>query len=178
MRNLTVARRYAKALYQLALENKSVDDVIQGMNNICVAMKTTDELKRSLFHPLIPPPKKQQLLKAVTSNPLILKFAGLLARRKRLDLLPWVYQELLSLGDQAKGIHRATIKTAIPLTDAQRKQVETDLAKSLGGTVVGRFEVDAALIGGLWVKLGDRVLDATLKGKIEDFRVALTHSRN
>ncbi len=80
--------------------------------------------------------------------------------------------------DVKQGLHRALIKTPAPLSDNQKKDVEAALAKRLGGQVMGRFEVSADLIGGIWMKTGDRILDATVRGKIDSFRRTLVHSAN
>lgn len=178
MKNITLARRYAKALYDVASQTKALDDVSQGLNNLSLAFKTLPDLSRLLANPLVKGDDKQKLVKTVTSNKLILKLVSLLSKRKRLPMLPVIYQEFLSITDQSKGIHRAIIKTAVPLEDAQKKAVESALAKSLGGQVIGRFEIAKELIGGIWVQLSDRVLDATIKGKIDNFRHRLVHSVN
>ncbi len=178
MRNATVARRYAKALYELAHESKTLDDVLLGLGNVCTALKSVPELKKILLNPLVKPEQKQALIKTVTSNKLIMKFTALLARRKRLALIEWVFEQLQGLDDAARGIHRALVKTAVPLTEAQKKSIESNLARVAGGSVVGRFEVAKELVGGVWAKLGDQVLDASIKGRVEDFRHALIHSAN
>lgn len=178
MRNLVVARRYAKALYELANETKTVDDVLLGMSNLSVALKTVPLLNRVLVNPLINLEEKEAIVKGITSNKLILKFISLLGKRKRLDLLEAVQQELSSLSDAEKGIHRVLVRTATPLTDVEKKSVEKSLAASFGGLVLGQFEVAKELIGGVWIKMGDKVLDATLKGQMDDLKFVLTHSIN
>ncbi len=178
MRNVTVARRYARALYQLSLETKSLDDVLQGMNNVAFAFQSSADFKRMLLNPLVKIDVKQKLIAAVTSNKLVLKFTELLARRKRMELLEAIHEQFASLGDEAHGIRRALVKTPMPLSDDQKRLVETDIAKRMGGTVLGKFEVAKDLIGGVWIKMGDKVLDASVKGRIETFRHSLMHSTN
>lgn len=178
MRNVTVARRYARALYQVSIEMNNLDDVLQSMANLSMAFSSSADLKRLLLNPLLKVELKQRLMSAVTSNKLTLRFVSLLARRKRLDLLPVIQEQLLDLGDESKGLRRALIKTAMPLSDVQKRTIETDLAYRLGGRILGQFDVAKDLIGGVWVKMGDKVLDATIKGRIENFRHALIHSSN
>jgi len=178
MRNKTVARRYAKALFELAAENKSLDDVLLGLSNLRHSFKNAPEMHRVLLNPLVKPEAKRDLVRIVTSNTLILKMVELLARRKRLDLLEAVHDELEQMAEQAKGIRRVLVRTALPLTEEQKRSVESTLAKSLGGKISGRYEVEKDLIGGIWVKMGDKLLDATLRGRVNDFRHALLHSAN
>jgi len=178
MKQRSVARRYAKALYQLATETNSLDDVLLGISNIAHALKASAELQHIFLNPLLDPADKEKLIKNISSNKLILKFTALLAKRKRLNLLWDIHEHLLNLSDQVRGIHRVLIKTAAALSETQRRLVEKDLAKALGGTIMGKFEVAKDLIGGVWIKMGDKVLDATLKGRIEDLRHTLVHSTN
>src|SRR6185295_9330633 len=101
MKNIAVARRYAKALFELASQNKTVDDVVQAMSNLNGAMETTPTLGKTLFNPLVKPEEKQAIVGKITSNKLVLKFIELLARRKRLVELPGIYEELRALSDRA-----------------------------------------------------------------------------
>jgi len=178
MRSVVVTRRYARALYELAQETNSVDDVLIGLSNLNSCLKTTPELGRALFNPLIKPGQKQALVKTITSNKLILKFIYLLAKRKRLRLIQDVYEHYSGLVDQAKGVQRVQVKTALFLSEDQKRKVESSIALSMGGNIVGQFEVAKDLIGGVWVKMGDKVWDATLRGKIDDLRHTLVNSAN
>ncbi|OVE77328.1 ATP synthase F1 subunit delta, partial [bacterium F11] len=161
MRNDTVARRYAKALFELAVETKTIEDVLQGMSNIDIALKNAPQLNSVLLNPLVTPAEKTKLIKTITSNKLILKFIDLLARRKRMDLLSASYDFLLGFYDETNDLHRILVKTAHTLTETQKKMVEKTLTQKLGGTIIGKFEVAKDLIGGVWVKMGDKVLDTT-----------------
>jgi F-type H+-transporting ATPase subunit delta len=178
MKNLTVARRYASAFYQLARETKTTKDVLQGMSNLCSAIKSTPKLDEILKNPLVKPEEKANVVKTITSNKLILKFVTLLARRKRMDLIPLVYDELVALSDVEEGVRRILVKTASHLSDAQKKNIEKELAKSFDKKVIGHFEMARELLGGMWIKMGDKVLDATIRGRFEDLRRYLVHSTN
>lgn len=178
MRNVTVARRYAKALYEVAAETTSLDDVLNAMNNVAHAYASTPELRRLLLNPLVKLELKHKLVKSVTSNKTVLRFVDLLAKRKRLDLIPAVNDRLTAMADEAKGLHRALVRTASPLTDVQKRHIEGDLAHRFGGKILGHFEVAKDLIGGVWIQMGDKVLDASIKGRIETFRHTLLHSAN
>jgi F-type H+-transporting ATPase subunit delta len=178
MKNVTVARRYARALYELAVETHQLSDVRQGLSNIALAMKDSPSVEKIFLNPLVKPNEKEALFKAVTSNKLILKFAGLLSKRKRLDLIPLINEQVGALADEADGVKRVLIKTAAPLSDDQRRDVERGLAGRLGGSVVGHFEVAQELIGGMWVQMGSKVLDLSLRGRFEDLKHHLAHSTN
>ena len=178
MMETAVAQRYARALYEVALASKDVEDVLQSLSNLAFAVKSVPEFNRALFNPLLKPEDKRKVIRAVTSNKLALRLTELLAKRKRLALVPLVHDEFAAMVDRARGVRRALIRTAVPLTEAQRRDVEKGLAARIGGKIVGRFEVAKELIGGIWMQVGDKVLDATIRGRIDDFRHALANSAN
>jgi F-type H+-transporting ATPase subunit delta len=178
MKDVSVARRYARALFELANEEKVLDDVLQGLSNIRTALNTEPRLWPLLRNPMVTPTEKVNLLGAVTSNKLVLKFIELISDRKRIDILETVHDVMLEMSDAAKGVHRALVRSAVPLSDEQKRAVESSIAKSSGGAVVGQFEVDPDLLGGVWVQMGDKVLDASVRGRIDAFRSALGHSAN
>lgn len=178
MKNMTISKRYAKALYQVATETHVVDDVLLGLNNLHHAMQTAPELESALFNPLVKPEEKQAVVKAITSNKLILKFILMLAKRKRLELIHTIRHEFQVHADVDKGISRVLVKSAADLTDDQKKNIEKELSKKLGGMVIGKFEVAKELIGGIWIKLGDKVLDASVRGRFDDLKHHLIHSTN
>lgn len=178
MKSLSVARRYARALYQLSETKNETSDVQQGLSNLSHALADTPQLVRYLANPIVKPEEKQKLIEKITSNKLILRFVYLLAKRRRMDLLPSIHDAFRSLCDEATGLHRILVRTPNALSDHQKKTVETDLAKRLGGHVVGQFEVAKELLGGIWIQMGDKVLDATVRGRMDDLRHTLINSTN
>lgn len=178
MKSLSIARRYARALYQLAEARKETSDVQLGLSNLRHAIDSTPPLIRYLANPLVKPEDKESIVAKVTSNKLILRFVYLLARRRRTDLLPAIQESFQALSDEASGLHRILVRTPQALSDQQKKSVESDLAKRVGGKVTGQFEVAKELLGGIWIKMGDKVLDATVRGRMDDLRHALINSTN
>jgi F-type H+-transporting ATPase subunit delta len=178
MRNITVAKRYARALYELAQETRSVDDVLRGMGNVVTELKNVPAFAKALQNPLIKPSEKADLVKTITSNKLILKCVELLAHRKRLGLFADIAEQLSHLSDAELGIRRVLVKSAATLSETQMREIEKNLASVLGGKVMGQFEMAANLLGGLWVKAGDKVLDMSVRGRFDDLRHHLAHSAN
>jgi F-type H+-transporting ATPase subunit delta len=178
MRNVTVAKRYARALYELAQEGRTLDDVVRGMDNVVTTLSASPAFTKALDNPLIKPVEKAALVKTITSNKLILKCVELLAHRKRLNLLPDIAAQLTQLSDESLGIRRVLVKSAATLTESQMRDIEKSLATVFGGKIMGRFEMAADLLGGLWVKAGDKVLDLSVRGRFEDLRQHLAHSAN
>lgn len=178
MKNVTIAKRYAQALYELARESRELDDVQRGMSNVVSVLKVSPAFAKALDNPLIKPEEKKELVKTITSNKLILRCVELLAQRKRLSLFETIADQITFLSDADLGINRVVIKTANTLTQPQMREIEQGLGKVLGGKVMGKFEMAVDLIGGLWVKAGDKVLDLSLRGRFDDLRRYLVHSAN
>lgn len=176
MIDVTVARRYAKALFDLAKEENVLDDVMQAMSNVRLALTSEPRLWPLLRNPMVTPADKAKLISAVTSNRLVLRFVELIADRKRIAILEAVHDAMQEMSDAARGVRRALVKSAVPLSDEQKRLVESSIAKSSGGSVIGEFETDPDLLGGVWVQMGDKVLDATVRGRLDTFRGALSHN--
>ena len=151
---------------------------MQAMSNIRVALTSEPRLWPLLRNPGVTPAEKVKLISAVTSNKLVLKFVELLADRKRIEILEAVHDSMQEMADMSKNLHRALVRSAVPLSDEQKRRVESSIARTTGGSVIGSFETDPDLLGGVWVQMGDKVLDATVRGRLETFRGALSHSAN
>jgi len=178
MRQGTLARRYAKALYEIATETKAVDELLQSLRNVKEALGQSALLHKAFQNPLITPEEKEAVVKSITSNKLTLRLVRLLAEKKRLDILDLVCDQLQHLADLDGGITRIAVRTAFTLSEDQKRSIEKNLASSWGGRVVGSFAVAKELLGGIWMKVGDKVLDASLKGRIEDLRASFANSLN
>ena len=99
-------------------------------------------------------------------SPLCRNFLALVAQRRRLDLLPEIVAAYRALVDEAGGRVRARIRSAAPLSDAERAQIRERLGRRLGKTVLLEAEVDPALLGGFVAEVGTRILDASLLGQL------------
>ncbi len=178
MKNIIISRRYAKALFQLAADSKSLNDVLQALSNICEALKTSPELKKVLMNPLLKPDEIQSLVRVVTSNKLVLKSVQLLAKRKRLNLISSIFTDLTRLSDESTGTKRVIVKTPHDISDFDKRLIEKHLAAFWGGNVIGDFKVARDMVGGIWMQMGDKVMDLTLKRRFEDLRQYLINSGN
>ncbi|MFN0116788.1 MAG: ATP synthase F1 subunit delta [Elusimicrobiota bacterium] len=178
MRNPTVSKRYAKALFELATINKALDDVLLGFGNLVFSIKESKDFAKILANPLVKTDDKIKLVVSITSNKMVMKLVEILSKRHRLVLLMEIYEQLKKITDDSNGIHHAFIKSAVTLSGDEKVRVEQKLKEVFGGKVVGQFHVDQELIGGIWIESAGKVLDATVKGRIDTFRHALLHSAN
>ena len=99
-------------------------------------------------------------------DPLVLNLARLLVRRRRTSLGPQIAQAFQELIDEAKGISHATVTSAVPLTDEDRAAVQRRLIDITGGPVVLETHVDENILGGLVVRIGDRLIDGSTKSRL------------
>ena len=97
----------------------------------------------------------------------------LLVRRGRIELLPEVAAQLRRLYDQRQGIVKATVTSAAPLTEAETIALRERLAGMTGGRVDLSVQVDPAILGGVMVRLGDRLIDGSVRGRLERLRTRL-----
>lgn len=176
----SVARRYIKSLFEVAREEKQADalaPVLQGLQSLYLERA---DLRAVLMNPRLPDARKRAvLLGLVGDNPpeLLQRFLDLLLAKRRIDVLRYaglVYQELL---DEAAGVRHAQVVAAFPLDQAQERQLGEVLSRKLGATVTVESRVDPAVIGGLMVKVGDLLIDGTIRRRLEQLRDRVTGAR-
>jgi F-type H+-transporting ATPase subunit delta len=176
-RQEATARRYAKALFSLALERREVEAVGRDLETVMGAVRTA-ELRTHLTNPWIPGAGKRAAMVEVASrlgaSKLVRDFVGLLATRGRLDHLEEIARAYRDLVDEAQGRVHAEVRTAVPLTESERRGLADRLARSLGGKQVILDEVlDPGLLGGFVAQVGSSVLDGSLDGQLARIRERL-----
>jgi F-type H+-transporting ATPase subunit delta len=172
-----VGARYAQALFDLALETKALDAVEADLKSLKTAREESDDLRRLLASPGFTAEDKGKALIAIgekaqfhntTQN-----FLGLLAANRRASALPAVIAAFERLSAAHRGVVAAEVTTAIKLTAAQAKGVQAALAQALGKEPEITTRVDPSLLGGLRVKVGSRLFDASLRSKLDSLKFAL-----
>lgn len=165
-----IARRYARALVQLATEEGGVEKYhaeLTAVNNVLAE-------HRSLWAILVSPAYRieakrgmmLELIEKLGISDTVKSFLLLLLEKNRLSYLPQIVVSYGIFADELSGVVRPTITSAIPLDDAQVEQIREALAKSTGKKVVVRVEVDPSLIGGVVTTIGDKAFDGSLKTQL------------
>jgi F-type H+-transporting ATPase subunit delta len=178
----TAARRYAEALFELARRERAEERWASELDAV-VAVLGDEQVRTTLDSPAVPFTEREAALRKALEgrvSPPILNLARLLAERSRLELLSSIAVQYRRLLNTQKGIIEAVVTTALPLTPDESRAVRDRVTAMTGTQVDLREEIDESLIGGLTVQVGDRLLDASVRGRLERLRnqlIAGTRSR-
>jgi F-type H+-transporting ATPase subunit delta len=172
-----LAARYATALFELAHEREALDEVAGDLSTVRGMLEASADLRRMVRSPVIARDAQGRAVAAIAEHAglgqLVSNFLGLLARNRRLFAL----QEMIRGFDARLAEHRgevtAEVASARPLSEAQSREVKATLARALGREVRLRDVVDPSLIGGIMVRVGSRMIDASLKARLQALRLAM-----
>ncbi len=174
---MTVARRYAKALLTLGKEDGKYKEYGEGLSGFSGLLEREPELKDALLNPIHSREERRKLLLKIIDllqmSPLVSNLLQLLFDKHRLSAVEGVslaYQELV---DSVENISRAKVKTAISLDEATQDRLRQTLEKLTGSTVVMEVEEDAGILGGVVARVGDLVLDGSVRSQINSLRESL-----
>ncbi|HEV8516167.1 MAG TPA: F0F1 ATP synthase subunit delta [Candidatus Limnocylindrales bacterium] len=168
-------RRYAEAAFDLAVRDDTVDEWLDQLDRAATIGRDED-VARILENPALPLRRREEVLeRALGKNalPPLRNLCALLLRRGRIDLLPQVARAFRQLQQRREGITEALITSALPLDDDEVRQITERLERRTGGRVEAEVEVDPSLLGGLQVRLGDRLIDGSVRGRLERLRARL-----
>ncbi|HXI80241.1 MAG TPA: ATP synthase F1 subunit delta [Verrucomicrobiae bacterium] len=167
-------RRYAEAAFEIALREESVDRWRTELDG-AVAELDNAELSEALANPALPLQQRVDVVQGVfagLSDP-VRNLILLLLRRGRIRQLPRVAAEFRRLDDKRNNIVHATATSASPLDDAELRAITARLEQMSGAQVALETAVDPDLIGGIVVRIGDRLIDGSVRGRLERLRMQL-----
>lgn len=172
-----VAKTYAGALFEVALEEKSIDKYLEEINFIVDSCKKNPQFYQILNTPEIKNDEKKKVIDKVFGkkiNKLIINFIKILIDKRRIKNLYLIAEKFESIVTDYKGIVKVTAVTAMPLDKDDIKKLKKRLALATGKEIKLDNQIDKDLIGGILIKLGDKVIDGTVKGKLEELEKKLT----
>lgn len=172
-----VGARYAQALFDLANDQKAVAVVEADLKSLKVALIESRDLRILLASPTFSAEDKAKGLAGIAARAKFTattqKFLGLLAANGRAAALSEVITAFAKLSADARGAVSAEVTTALPLSAAQAKGVQVALRQALGKDPEITTRVDPAILGGIKVKVGSRLFDASLRSKLDSLKFAL-----
>ncbi len=171
-----VARRYANAIF--ALGAREGDEALtkhgECLANLKDMIAATPGLDLTLRSPVVSTEEKKavvnKLLAKLKADKIMKNFCCLLADKDRLSFLRDIASRYGELLDEKKGVIRGRVTTAIPLSPEDEKKIMASLSKKGGGEIKLEFAVDASILGGMVLHMGDRVLDASLRAQLSILR--------
>jgi F-type H+-transporting ATPase subunit delta len=179
MREERVAKRYARALFNAAVRTQAVDAVSEALQQLLNTLHEQPPLRTLLLNPLIPRERKQQMVQEAIgrqTHPLLASLLSVLVDKRRERLLPEVAREFGELCDEHMGIARVRATTAYPLDSQQEHALVRGLEQRTGKTVVLQTNVDPSLIGGIVVRIGDTIIDGSVRGQLLRLRQYLLNA--
>ncbi|WP_419727902.1 ATP synthase F1 subunit delta [Lichenicola sp.] len=171
------AGRYATALYDLADERHDLDAVVDQADALGRLIDGSAELRSLLANPVLDVAQGRNAILAVMVaqgfGEILQHFVGVVANNRRLSDLRGIVAAFAALVASRRGIISAEVSSASPLTDLQRIQLRARLTEAGYGRVDIRERVDAALLGGLVVRVGPRLYDASLQSRLARLHYAM-----
>ena len=172
-----LAERYGAALFDLADEHKELDAVARDLQALRALLRDSADLRRLIRSPVLSREEQGKAVIAIAQqaglSPLTRNFLGLLAQNRRLFALPEMIESFLNRLAERRGEVTAQVLAAQDLSPAQRAAVDEQLRKAVGRKVAIDVQVDPSLLGGLVVKVGSRMVDASLKSMLHRLQLAM-----
>ncbi|WP_315070789.1 F0F1 ATP synthase subunit delta [uncultured Clostridium sp.] len=166
-------KRYALALYEIAEKKNNVDEYLRDLTEICNIFSENEDFYEVLKHPVINTTKKKQLFTDLFKGKIddeLLSFMIILIEKGRILQLKDILNQMENIDLERRNTIRGLVKTVVPLLDDELKQLKDIFEKKYEKTILFDTKVDKSLLGGVYVKVGNDVIDGTLKSKIEEMK--------
>ena len=179
MKNTTVARSYAEALYEVAAKKGVQPQIEQSIGVLEATFNEVPLLRDFLASPTITAAQKKETLRTAVTNqvdPILLNFLMVLVDKRRQRLLADVAEQYRTLLDERQGRLHVQVTVARDQDERARTELTQQLSKALGRDVVPHVSVNPEILGGVIVRYGDRVLDGSLRRRLISMRRRLVEA--
>lgn len=172
------ARRYARALFDLALERGQAAEVRAALHAASATLQANHELRAVLLNPAVPSEKKKNIVTALWrerdgASALVARLLALLAERHRVDRLGPIEEQFTALWNAQREVVSAELVAAVPLDDAQLAGLRGAVRAATGRDVEFKTAVDARVLGGVRLTMDGRVYDGTVRARLAALRTRL-----
>jgi F-type H+-transporting ATPase subunit delta len=172
-----LAARYASALYELADENGAIDAVAADLGALKTMIDGSDDFRRFIKSPVLSRADQSKGIAAIADasklHALTQQFLGLVARNRRLFALPGMIAGFLAILAERRGQTTADVVSAVPLSEAQISALSAALKSTAARSVTVNTTIDPSILGGLIVRVGSRMVDSSLKSKLQRLKLAM-----
>lgn len=171
--------KYSQAMFDIAKEQHKLDEFGKQLKDVRDTFINNPELKKFMGSPLIPAASKKAALKEIFVSdvePLVLQFLFVMVDRKRETAIVEAIDSFIKLARAAQHIEVAHIRVVTPLTPDEEKSLVTALERTTGKKIDPLYYIDPSIIGGIVVRIGDRLIDGSLLRQLQDMQFALLRS--
>jgi F-type H+-transporting ATPase subunit delta len=178
MKNSRVARRYASALLDEADQQKLTDVITRDLNLIAKTLSESREFRRFVVSPVVSESKKKKVFEELFGKRMsaqVLSFVNFLISKHREALLADIVEQFDALRDEKLGFINVNVTSAVEMLPPQERALQDQLERYTRKKVRVRFSLDKRIKGGLVVKIGDTVLDSSIRNQLELLRERLVH---
>ncbi len=172
-----LAKRYAAALVDVALENKQADQVKAELAAFATMVRESADLHSFLSNPSIARAAKhgaiEQLVAQMGASRTLRNYLFVIVDQRRAAMLIDIEQAFSAILDERMGITQATVTSATEMTDAERAEMDAALVKLTGKKVQAQFKTDGALIAGAVVRIGSTIYDGSVRAQLDRLRVRM-----
>ena len=166
-------RRYALALYEVAKEKNKVDEYINDLREICDLIENNKDFYEVVKHPQISTKNKKRTFINIFKGKIddeLLSFLLILIEKDRILYLREKLNQMEKIDLERKNILSAVVKTAVPLLESEISDLQEKLEKQYNKKIIMATEIDKSLLGGVYVRVGNDVIDGTIKSKLEEMK--------
>jgi F-type H+-transporting ATPase subunit delta len=172
-----LAERYAAALFDLADERHALDEVATDLRQLRAMLQQSGDFQRLIRSPILSRDQQGTAMKAIVEraglSPVVRDFLAVVARNRRLFAVLAMIEAFLAKLAARRGEVNAEVTAALPLSDAQLAALKEQLRRSIGSRVTVDVRVDPALIGGMIVKVGSRMVDGSVRSKLQRLQLVM-----
>jgi len=166
-------RRYALALYRVAEEKGKVDQFLDELKMIVGLIDQDENLKTLIEHPSISTSNKKKFLENIFKGKIeedVLSFMKLLLEKGRILEVGSMLKQMEAIYLEKHNTSIAEVKTVIPMLEEEKSELVNNLQKKFKRTIILKEELDPGILGGIFVKIDNEVIDGTVKSKIEEMK--------
>jgi F-type H+-transporting ATPase subunit delta len=179
MSDVTIASRYARALFEIAKDKQALEAFGNDLQLVNESIRESKEFASFLQHPGIDAAVKKRLMDEVFASKIsedVLSLLKLLIDRRREGILPMLADRFLTLSNKERNIVDATVYTSVPLEAADLNAISEKFGQAIGKSIRLNNSVDPWVIAGLIIRIGDRLYDGSVGGKLARFKQTLVQS--
>ncbi len=177
MKNLVVARRYAKALLMIGKEDGQAETYRNELEGVTGLLEREDQLEQAICNPLYDAGGRKKVLQAIVErlelSAVMKSFLLLLFDKGRMGFVSNINDFYQKFADELKGVARASLVSATELSAEAVEKIRSALSKKTGNDIILEVEQDPSLIGGIVTRIGDLVLDGSIKTQLLNMRESL-----